>query len=389
MRVPLNPEKAERKSPEKPQQQQTLSVRISEALRMRLERAKQLMPSRTGESVSTSEIAKQLLESAREDRLEVVDLMAEPTKTLLEIRRKGEAEHVLSKAEWSVLAHFVQQGLEAFSSTTPSPVSRESVNAVLDAFLAVYEFRKGPSTWDQYYLGNLPWDCVPVKDKSLGLPEKATPEIVRRTVVETRRRFNEPRSKGNPLFSGRNLYVLIEEEYMSGADTLNRALRPYWPALWRLAARGHYYLQNVPIREKGRASGSFFKPPIPSLTESGYALSFARGDGNDFSVLLSFPGPLAPMYPLGSYPILAEFRAMLAALDPESSTPSWEGVRFYGYLVERGKERQYWFRAHENGITFGFSEKDWTAVRELFRRAWEIPDLLAMWNGLILEYGEL
>ena len=389
MRVPNKPERTEGKSPEKPQQQQTLSVRISEALRMRLERAKQLMSSRTGESVSTSEIAKQLLESAREDRLEVVDLMAQPTKTLLEIRRKGEAEHALSKAEWTVLAHFVQQGLEAYSNRTPNPVCRESVNAVLNAFLAVYEFRKGSSTWDQYYLGNLPSDCVPVKDKSSGLPEKVTPEIVRRTVVETRRRFNEPKSKYDPLFSGRNLYMLIEEEHLSGADTLNCALRPYWPALWRLAARGHYYLTNEPIREKGRASGSFFKPPIPSLSEGGYTLSFAHGDGNDFSVLLSFPGARAPMYPLGSYPILAEFRAMLAALGPEGLAPSWEGVRFYGYLVERGKEREYWFRAHENGITFGLSEKDWTAVRELFRRAWEIPDLRTMWNGLTLEYGEL
>src|SRR2546425_2283777 len=133
-------------------QQQTLSVRISEALRQRLERAKQLVASKTGESVSTSEIAKQLLESAREDRLEVVDLMSKPTERLLEIRRKGQAQHILSKPEWTVLAYFVQQGLEAFSSDTPSPVSRESLDAVLDAFLAAYEVRRGHSTWDEYYL---------------------------------------------------------------------------------------------------------------------------------------------------------------------------------------------------------------------------------------------
>jgi hypothetical protein len=63
-----------------------------------------------------------------------VDLMAEPTKptkALLEIRRKGEADHALSKAEWTVLAHFVQQGLEAFPADTPNPVSRESLIAVL------------------------------------------------------------------------------------------------------------------------------------------------------------------------------------------------------------------------------------------------------------------
>ena len=42
-------------------QQQTLSVRITDTLRARLERARQL-DSRAGEAVSISEIAKQFLE---------------------------------------------------------------------------------------------------------------------------------------------------------------------------------------------------------------------------------------------------------------------------------------------------------------------------------------
>ena len=106
-------------------QQQTLSVRISESLRARLERARKLA-SKTGEAVSTSEIAKQLLESAREDRLEVVNLLTDPTEALLQIRRKGEAQHPLSQAEWTLLAHFVQEGVEAYSAKTPNAVSRES-----------------------------------------------------------------------------------------------------------------------------------------------------------------------------------------------------------------------------------------------------------------------
>jgi hypothetical protein len=39
-----------------------------------------------------------------------------------------------------VLAHFVRHGIEAFSSRTPNPVSRDSLVALLDAFLAVYGF---------------------------------------------------------------------------------------------------------------------------------------------------------------------------------------------------------------------------------------------------------
>ena len=90
------------------QQTQTLSLRMSEALRKRLEDIRKLTAVKRGESVSTSEIAKQLLESAREDRFEVGELLGKPAEALLEIRRKGEAGQMLTRAQWTVPAYFVQ-----------------------------------------------------------------------------------------------------------------------------------------------------------------------------------------------------------------------------------------------------------------------------------------
>ena len=49
------------------QQQPVISIRISEALRSRLERLKEVLSHKSGESISTSEVAKPLLESAREE----------------------------------------------------------------------------------------------------------------------------------------------------------------------------------------------------------------------------------------------------------------------------------------------------------------------------------
>ena len=60
-----------------------------------------------------------------------------------------------------------------------------------------------------------------------------------------------------------------------------------------------------------------------------------------------------------------------------------------GYVTEREKDREFWFRAHDNGITFGFSTEEWETVRELFRRAWEMPELRFAWDALSREYGEL
>ena len=374
--MPRKPEQQE----DKPQQQ-TLSVRISESLRKRLEQARKIA-SKTGERVSTSEIAKQLLESAREERLEIVELLSKSTEALLEIRKKGEAGQALSRAEWTVLASFVQQGSEAFSN---NPLSNESVAAILEAFEAAYGIRTARNTErDKYYLGNLPEECRPTKGK---LSDSVTPELVLQTAAETRRRLSDPSTKWTAIFAARNLYVLLEEEKLPAGDALTKALRPYWNVLWRAAARGHYFEKRQPIREKSAGAEEIYRSAIPSVSEGGYALSFARGEGNDFSVLLSFPGPRGPMYPVGPYPVISEFRAMVARLTPDA--PVWKGEHFYGYAIERRKENELWFRAHANGITFGFSEDEWGAVRKLFRRAWEMPEVSMAWDELLVEYGEL
>jgi hypothetical protein len=375
--------------PDKPQQQ-TLSVRISEALRRRLERARQLAASTSGESVSTSEIAKQLLESAREDRLDVVNLLAEPTAALLQIRRKGEAQHPLSVAEWTVLAYFAQQGLEAFSVDTPSRVSRESLIGVLDAFLAVYDLRDDRTAeGDDYYLGKLPAECRPAVKRG-ARSDQVTPDIVRRTVVETRRRVSDPTTAMMPLFVGRNLYHVLDASTTVGTDAVNRALRPFWPVLWRLAARGHYAVIHAPVREPATRQAGLYQPPIPSITEGTYTLSFARAEGQDFSVLLSFPGVRGPLYPISGYPKLTEFRAMLAMLASTPEHRSWAGAHFFGYTTQDAKRvAAMWFRAQDNGITFGFSTDEWASIQTLFRRAWELPAIRMAWDALTFEYGEL
>jgi len=318
--------------------------------------------------------------------------MAKPTETLLEIRRKGEAQHILSRAEWILLSHFVQKGLEAYTERTPNPVSNESLIAVLDAFLAVYELRtERTSLRDPYYMNNLPSECRPAKGKGAEDSERATSETVRRTVAETRKRLSDPAVRWDTFLAGRNLLILLEDEKLPAADTVNRALRPFFPVLWGLAARGHYSLNQESLRAKSTSQDSFYQPPIPSIKEGDFTLSFNRGESNDIYLLLSFPGPRGPTYPINGYPRITEFRAMLGALAPDSPTRRWEGGHFLGYVAasEEGKGKDYWFRAHENGITFGLTEKEWKSVQALFRRAWELPEIRMAWDALILEYGEL
>jgi len=127
---------------EKPNlQQPVISVRVSEALRGRLERLKEIIYSKSGNTVSTSEVAKQLLESAREDRLELVELLGDPTESLLRIRHKAEGRHLLSQAEWTLVAYYCHQGAEAFANTTPNKISYASLAGILEAFGALYDMQ--------------------------------------------------------------------------------------------------------------------------------------------------------------------------------------------------------------------------------------------------------
>jgi hypothetical protein len=207
------------------QQTQTLSLRISEALRKRLEDIRKLTALRKGESVSTSEIAKQLLESAREGRFEVVELLARPSEALLEIRRKGEGGQMLTRAQWTVMAYFVQQGSEAFSK---NPLSRETYIGILKAFDAAHQLRARPSSPtqsnnDEYYLGNLPSDCRPERSKP---SDPVTPELVRKTVAETVRRLSSPAAKWTPDLAARNLYALLDDEKLAGGRGAERSAFP-------------------------------------------------------------------------------------------------------------------------------------------------------------------
>jgi hypothetical protein len=140
-------------------QQQTLSIRISDSLREFLERSKQVISAGRRDTVSTSDVAKILLESAKDDRLdirlEVAELSRAPTETLVAIRRKWDAGQPRSRAEWILMAQYIQVACEELTGDPMAP-GIEAYVAMLKALLAVRELRTDRGTGlDRYYLENL------------------------------------------------------------------------------------------------------------------------------------------------------------------------------------------------------------------------------------------
>ena len=375
-------------------QQPVISIRISEALRLRLETLKKIMFLKSGQTVSTSEAAKQLLESARDDRLELVDLLTEPTDSLLRIRGKADSGLSLSQAEWTMVAHYCAVGAESFMNTAQGQISYESLAEILEAFLAAYAIARRPkkSPLDFVYLMTLPGDKqVEAKAEDIGSDD--VHRVVTRTIQMLR---NSAQKRRKPILAVRNLYRLLDEETFSNIEKLNDALWPHWPALWRVCARGHYSLHRKPLREKVPAETNdedfelAVQSALPSLEEGGYRLDLVREEGNEFSPRLQFPGMLAPQYPVCGYPRIAEFRRMLEELDLERDLRQWQGYYFYAHTaILENEERGVFFFARENGITFRFPMAHWQSIRNLFRRAWQAPEVIHTWGAQVLEYGEL
>jgi hypothetical protein len=376
-------------------QQPVISIRISDALRSRLDKLREIMALKSGGPVSTSEAAKQLLESARDDRLELVNLLMEPTDSLLRIRGKADARLSLSQAEWTMVAHYCAVGAESFANTAQGQISYESLTEILEAFLAAYAVIRRPkkSPLDFVYLRTLPGDKQVEAKEVEGIGSDDVRRVVNHTIQMLR---NPAQRRRKPILAVRNLYTLLDEEKFSNIEKLNEALWPHWSALWRVCARGHYFLHRKPLREKvpAETDGEDFElavqPALPSLEEGEYRLDLVREEGNEFSPRLQFPGTLAPRYPVCGYPRIAEFRRMLEELDLARDLCQWQGHYFYAHTaILENEERGVFFFARENGITFGFPMEHWQSIRNLFRRAWQAPEVIHTWETQVLEYGEL
>ena len=368
-------------------QQQTLSVRISDTMREYLERAREVLSNGRGEPASMSEIAKMLLEQARrnplDDRLEVGELLGNPTQTLCDIRVKWQQQRSLSRAEWIVLARYLEVGCEGTSVDSQLP-SRESFVDLLEAFLALLRVRRCEDPGrDQYYLNKLRV-CAWAEDRSLSLVEVG--EVLQSLIEELRK----PESPVRPAYVGRTLHVALQEEEFSSVVAINEALRPFLPTFFRLAARGHWLKERRPVRRERKAT---------ELGDSGERLSvFQPVSAGEFQLttLLTRDGDLAmalemtsreAVYPLGPFPQIREFATLLEHLPPGRV---WKGIEFLGYT--NGDECQevtrFYFRQRSNGIAFGFSPEEWRELREIFRQVLGSAEMLPILTELSMEYGE-
>jgi hypothetical protein len=363
-------------------QQQTLSVRISDAMRRRLESARHLIAKKTGEPLSISEVANRFLETAQDDNFEASELFSRPTETLINIRRKLERGQSVSRAQWQVFGYYLQDGCES-PTEEPQLPSAESYAVLLEAFLAALALRTGKNPeLDYEYLWNLVSE--PLRPET-----DVTVEAIIKAARQHIRRLRDPSSaarKWAPVFIGRNLRFLFSDERLRRIEALNETLRPHLTVLFRIAARGHYLREGRPGARAACRAATTLASARPRRRRWWLATAASRSRSRttmSLAMLLDLE-PQRVLYPLEPYPVIREFAAMLKALKPGEQ--GWMGREFFGYT---GQGRTAFnFRRRRNGIVIAFSAEEWRALGELMDRALALPEMQLVLEDSWLAYGE-
>jgi hypothetical protein len=325
------------------------------------------------------------------------ELLTTPTESLYNIRRQWETEHRLSAAQWDVLAEYLRVGAEEDRHDPPADPaipSRDSYVALLDAFSAAYEHRPNPAsrhTWT--YFGNL--GGVSMAPSAIADQSPDQQQLLLKQVAEGRQRLlADPWER--PGNVGHCLWVALREEGIDSA-TLDRVMAPHWEVLWRLAARGHWIRHgHRPVRTaksgEGRLMGPMILPGPLSLARlvacssspgpaDEFTLSFTSAAGGDLIVTITARSRGFGL-DINRYPELLEFRALV-----ETTEDRWVG-RYYSTAVEAQAPARRHVQLTRRRIYLEFSEPEWIVVRDLVRRAWQIPWIQYRLAELQRQYGE-
>jgi hypothetical protein len=263
----------------------------------------------------------------------------------------------------------------------PSIPSRESDLALLDAFRSVDEHRADPlsrHTWT--YVGNL-GGSAPTVDRLASQPSDQQAQVVIQHVADRRARVLVDAWE-RPGNIGHCVWVAVREEGVDGA-TLDQVLAPYWPVLWRLAARGHWIRHNhrpvcVTGMAEGRRGGALIAPQ--PISAGDFTIAFAEWSGGDLLLTIASRSRRMELE-ITRYPELAELRALSVSPDDRP----WIG-RYY--TVEDAPAGARRLTVLRRRLSLEFSQAEWTALTDLLRRAWQIPALQSRLAALEQEYGE-
>ena len=367
---------------------EVISLRLNQERLELLERYRRAFADELGRDVSLSEAAFMALEdrAVEMDRTAArVELLKTPTDSLSRIRKRWESQHALSSVEWDVVAQYARIGTDEERQQSPMAAvpSRESYLALLDAFEAVYAHRverASRQTW--VYFGNLEGFLTADTLSATDIEQRHQTVLGQ---IALRRALLQPTNGWEPPGNiGHCFWIAVLEE---GVDSpmLDQLLAPHWPVVWRLAARGHWIRHDrQPVRLAGSTDGDARQPVSlpPAMTVDDLTVSFSQAGGTEFTTFIEWESRRFGLH-IHRYPELVEFRAMLE-VDGDRPWVGWQ----YATVIDADGSGTRRVSPTRRQMHFILSATEWTVLRDLFRRAWQSPELQRWLQELQLEYGE-
>jgi hypothetical protein len=127
-------------------------------------------------------------------------------------------------------------------------------------------------------------------------------------------------------------------------------------------------------------------PQVLETSSTGpFQVAATVGDGGDLILLVTMRDR-GVRYPLGSYPEIREFEAMLRQLDRGQA---WKGVHFFAEATGTDEQPVFAFGRRTDGVLFTFSETEWHCLEELVQQTLARPEVRALLDRLSLEYGDI
>lgn len=216
--------------------QKTLSVRISEKVTAFLEQTRSKLE-RDGERSSTSEVARQMLDSVVEQQLPM-GFVLDKEERLREILRAHRDDLPLAQDHYAFLAI---QAHAAYQKTNRDFVRLDLLLSNLDAFEAIVCLRDRTNAGydlkdDRYFFGNL--------------GSKAQSESTLIAAIQQAR--ENIQSLGTPYrstaeFISRNLEVILSKHMGLSNDAVDEALRPYLKNLLSLSLKAFSVENDRPV----------------------------------------------------------------------------------------------------------------------------------------------
>lgn len=252
--------------------QKTLSVRIGEKVTAFLEHTRSTLE-RSGERTSTSDVARQLLDTIVDQKLPA-GFVVNKADMLVDILRAQHDRLPLTLHHYAFLA---EQAHAAYQETSRDFIRADLLINNLNAFEAVIKLRSGSRSGhgddpqDRYFYANLGSRAQEAKNLSDAI--ECGRELIRQLGIPFR-------STGE--FMSRNLVVALRDGLEIPGDLLDQALRPYLPGLLLLAIKTFAYENDAPVDSIDNRHEMLDRLKIRAALihrNEGFRLSFV--DGNE------------------------------------------------------------------------------------------------------------